>query len=189
MKALLTIGIASAFLFSGCSSGRNYTPEAPMAAAPSMQTHSISASSDASVLQTLNHEFTIGSTVDPINGGSNPYGLDVAKSSAGKIGAGDLVVCNFNDITGVEGTGESIIGIRPVVGSGPRSIAANKALMGCTALALSPNDIIWDTSFAKNTVPVFEPNGALIRNSYFTFNHPFGITFAKHATSLGVVAF
>ena len=38
---------------------------------------------------------TIGSTVDPINGDQNPYGLTIAPATAGLITKGDLIVCNF----------------------------------------------------------------------------------------------
>ena len=80
---------------------------------------------------------TIGSTIDPINGDQNPYGLVIAPATAGLITKGDLVVCNFNDATNntttppsgnVQGTGTTIIGLHPVAGSeaGYR-IAANRA--------------------------------------------------------------
>src|ERR1700678_53132 len=68
----------------------------------------------------------IGSTIDPINGDQNPYGLVIAPATAGLITKGDLVVCNFNDATinttvpptgNVQGTGTTIIGLHPVVGS------------------------------------------------------------------------
>jgi|ERR1017187_2692023 hypothetical protein len=40
---------------------------------------------------------TIGSTVDLIEMGGNPYGLTVATATTGLITMGDLIVCNFND--------------------------------------------------------------------------------------------
>src|ERR1700686_5652620 len=55
-----------------------------------------------SVLKRLNMTTTIGSTVDPINGDLNPYGLDVAPIDAGLLKAGDLVVCNFNKSANVK---------------------------------------------------------------------------------------
>src|SRR3984893_9509035 len=42
---------------------------------------------------------TVGSTIDPTNGDLNPYGLVVAPATAGLITKGDLVVCNFNNLT------------------------------------------------------------------------------------------
>ncbi|HEV2037970.1 MAG TPA: hypothetical protein VGQ96_05120, partial [Candidatus Eremiobacteraceae bacterium] len=59
----------------------------------------------SSVLKLLDDTQTIGSAVDPSNGDQNPYGLDVAKANAGKLSAGDLVVCNFNDSANVQGKG------------------------------------------------------------------------------------
>src|SRR6516162_1865024 len=61
-----------------------------------------------SVLAHLNTTTTIGSTVDPVFGELNPYGLDIAKTTSGPIAAGDLVVCNFNNSANVQGTGSTI---------------------------------------------------------------------------------
>src|SRR5260370_12257695 len=92
-----------------------------------------------SVLRRLNTTTTIGSTVDPITGDVNPYGLDIAKATAGKISAGDLVVCNFNDAANAQGTGTTIIALHPLVGSTPVHIPQDASLLGCNAMALAPN--------------------------------------------------
>ena len=44
------------------------------------------------VLPRLRTQTTIGSTVDPLNGDQNPYGLDVAPVTAGLLHKGDLVI-------------------------------------------------------------------------------------------------
>ena len=49
------------------------------------------------MLPTLTTVTTIGSTLDPIEHGGNPYGLTVATATTGLITMGDLIVCNFND--------------------------------------------------------------------------------------------
>ena len=49
------------------------------------------------ILPMLTTTTTIGSTVDSIEMGGNPYGLTVATATAGLITKGDLIVCNFND--------------------------------------------------------------------------------------------
>jgi hypothetical protein len=97
---------------------------------------------------------TLGSTLDPLNGDQNPYGLAIAPATAGLITKGDLVVCNFNNgNTGsnpnTQGLGTSIIGLHPVAGSTPYRIAQSAHLQGCNALALLPDDSIsaaaWST--------------------------------------------
>src|SRR5215470_9354564 len=87
-----------------------------------------------SILKRLNTITTIGSTVDPINGDVNPYGLDIAKANVGALSAGDLVVCNFNDSANVQGTGTTIISLHPVAGATPTHIAQDASLLGCNAI-------------------------------------------------------
>ncbi len=56
-------------------------------------------------MRRLHKKVVIGSTVDPANGAQNPYGLTVAPITAGKFKAGDLVICDFNAKSNVQGTG------------------------------------------------------------------------------------
>lgn len=193
MKALLAIGMVSAFSLYGCAGGANYAPSSSYPAGDSPQTQSVtmqpnSATDTTSVLKALDLEHTVGSTVDPANHNVNPYGLDVAKVTAGKIDKGDLVVCNFNDAANVQGTGSSLIALHPQFASRPRTISDNEELTGCTALATAPNGNIWETSFSENDAPIFSPSGALI-TPLITLNHPFGETFAPRATPFGIASF
>ena len=55
----------------------------------------------------------IGSTVDPKFHQLNPYGLTVAPTTDGDFTAGDLVVCNFNAKSNVQGTGFTIVALHP----------------------------------------------------------------------------
>ena len=143
-----------------------------------------------SILSHLNTTTTIGSAVDPLNGDQNPYGLDIAKTSAGSIAAGDLVVCNFNDAANVQGTGMTIIALHPQPGSMPTHIAQDGSLLGCDALALAPNDNIWAAAFAANDNPIFTPGGVLFTTlPGGPWHHPFGQTFAPKAGPFGVAAF
>ena len=93
----------------------------------------------------------VGSTVEPTNGDQNPYGLTIAPATAGLITKGDLIICNFNDVTttanptGVQGNGTTIIGLHPSTGSTPSQpyhIAQSAVLMGCNALTMLPDDSI-----------------------------------------------
>jgi len=101
---------------------------------------------------------TVGSTVDPLNGDVNPYGLVIAPATSGLITKGDLVVCNFNNAVNnsttppsgnVQGDGTTIIGLHPTAGSTPYRIAQSADLQGCNALTMLPDDSIsaaaWST--------------------------------------------
>jgi hypothetical protein len=154
----------------------------PAARTP-MQAPAVSqnASFGASIMGQLHQQVVIGSTIDPMFGQLNPYGLAVASSSAGSIAKGDLVVCNFNASSNVQGTGYTIVALHPVPGSTPTLIAADPTtLLGCNALALAPNDTIWAAAFAANGNPIFSSSGSLVTNLTGTpLNHPFGQTFAQ----------
>jgi hypothetical protein len=143
-----------------------------------------------SVLRHLGTTTTIGSTVDPLNGDQNPYGLDIAKASAGAIALGDLVVCNFNDAANVQGTGTTVIALHPQPGSAPTRIAQDASLLGCDALALAPNDNIWAAAFGANDNPIFTPGGALVTTlPGGPWHHPFGQAFAPNPGPFGIAAF
>jgi hypothetical protein len=127
---------------------------------------------------------TIGSTVDPINGDQNPYGLVIAPATAGLITKGDLVVCNFNNATdnattppsgNVQGSGTTIIGLHPTVGSTPYRIAQSADLQGCNALAMLPDDSIVAAAWTTNFNPLAAASGAVSEPfSSDTFAGPWG---------------
>jgi hypothetical protein len=127
---------------------------------------------------------TIGSTIDPVNGDQNPYGLVIAPATVGLITKGDLVVCNFNDATNnattppsgnVQGTGTTIIGLHPVVGSTPYRIAQSANLQGCNALAMLPDDSIAAAAWSANMNPLVSAAGAVATPfSSDTFAGPWG---------------
>jgi hypothetical protein len=114
-----------------------------------------------SVLKMLASEQTIGSTRNPVTGDINPYGLDVAKVSAGKVTAGDLVICDFNDPQNVQGTGRSVVALHPVVGSHPISVTGNHPLTGCNALVAAPKDALWAAAVSANDNPIFLQGGSV----------------------------
>jgi hypothetical protein len=145
---------------------------------------------DGSVLARFGAPVTIGSTVDPKNGDLNPYGLDVAKVSAGLISKGDLVVCNFNDSANVQGNGTTIIALHPQQGSSPTHIAQDASLKGCDALALAPNDNPWNAAFVANDNPIFTPEGNLVTTlANGPWHGPFGETFSPTKGPFGNAAF
>lgn len=118
----------------------------------------------------------IGSTIDPIEKGGNPYGLAIAPTTAGLITAGDLVVCNFNDgATNTQGLGTTIVGLHPMAGATPYRIAQSPQLQGCNALAMLPDDSISAAAYGANQNALVTAAG--IVNTPFsadTFAHPWG---------------
>jgi len=114
------------------------------------------------ILSTLPTITTLGSTLDPIEHGGNPYGLAIAPVTSGLITAGDLVACNFNDgATNTQGLGTTIIGLHPVAGATPYHIAQSSQLMGCAALAMLPDDSISASAFSANLIPLTSATGSL----------------------------
>jgi hypothetical protein len=130
---------------------------------------------------------TVGSTVDPINGDQNPYGLVVAPATAGLITKGDLVVCNFNNLTittttppsgNVQGAGTTIIGLHPGTGSKPYRIAQSADLLGCNALTMLPDDSISAAAWASNLNPLVSATGTVGKPfASDMFNDPWGEAF------------
>ncbi len=118
----------------------------------------------------------IGSTIDPIEMGGNPYGLVIAPVTSGLITAGDLVVCNFNDgATNTQGLGTTIVGLHPTAGATPYRIAQSSLLQGCNALAILPDDSISAAAFGANQNALVTAAGVV--NTPFsadTFAHPWG---------------
>jgi hypothetical protein len=119
---------------------------------------------------------TIGSTVDPIEHGDNPYGLALAPVTAGLVTAGDLIVCNFNDgATNTQGNGTTIVGLHPTPGATPYRIAQSSSLQGCNALATLPDGSISAAAYSANQNPLVAPSGTV--NTPFsadTFASPWG---------------
>ena len=123
---------------------------------------------------------TIGSTVDPIEKGGNPYGLALAPATAGLITAGDLLVCNFDDgATKTEGMGTTLMGLHPTAGATPYRIAQDAKLQGCNALAVLPDDSIAAAAFTAKQVPLVSAAGAVTTPfSADGFISPWGATYA-----------
>jgi hypothetical protein len=128
---------------------------------------------------------TIGSTVDPNIGDQNPYGLTIAPVTAGLITKGDLIVCNFNNATipatattpasgNVQGTGTTIVGLHPVAGSNPYSIAQSASLTGCDALTMLPDDSISAAAWTATDNPLVSAAGTVALPFANAFAYPWG---------------
>jgi len=146
---------------------------------------------DGNIFNVISDIRTIGSTVDPKNGDQNPYGLDIARASAGDLQAGDLVVCNFNNKANVQGTGTTIEVLHPTPGSKPHRLAQSPALDGCAAIALgNPGDNIWAAAYSANDNPILSPTGQLFTPlTNPLWEGPFGQSFSATPGPFGNAAF
>jgi hypothetical protein len=128
---------------------------------------------------------TVGSTVDPVNGDQNPYGLAIAPATHGLITAGDLVVCNFNDgPTNTQGLGTTIVGLHPAAGSKPYRIAQSADLQGCNALTLLADDSISASAWSVDLNPLVSASGSVQEPfASDTFHNPWGEAYAAATSS------
>ncbi|HEY1869136.1 MAG TPA: hypothetical protein VGG70_12640 [Candidatus Cybelea sp.] len=181
--------IVATLAISGCSTaGYSMSPLGSKAlGAPDVPLGEV-LSPDVSVLKSLKKQVVIGSAVDPVNGAQNPYGLTIAPATSGDFTAGDLVLCNFNAKSNVQGTGQSVVALHPMPNSKPKHVSAIKSLHGCDALALDESDIIWASVMVANDNPVIDANGKLIQNiKGKPFSQPWGQIYAQ--TTSGTPAF
>ncbi|MBV8344120.1 MAG: hypothetical protein JO190_03880 [Candidatus Eremiobacteraeota bacterium] len=173
----VAVAIAATLTIAGCRGG-GVVPSP--SAGESQSTARAVPDKESSILKTLKKEVVIGSTVDPVYGQLNPYGLTVAPATTGDFTKGDLVVCNFNDKKNVQGTGFTIVALHPKPGSKPTLVSHSKTLVGCDALALGPADDIWAAAFSADDNPIISASGKLEGNiKGKPFNHPFGQIFAQ----------
>lgn len=171
--------IAATLAVSGCSAA-SMSPLGLKAVNAPDQTLGDAISPDVSLLKALKKQVVIGSTVDPVNGSSNPYGLTIAPSTAGDFTAGDLVVCNFNGKSNKQGTGQSVIALHPTPSSTPKHVSKLKSLRGCDALALDEADVIWASSMVADDNPVIDATGKLIDNiKGKPFSQPWGQAYVE----------
>lgn len=145
---------------------------------------------EGAVLPRLTRQTTIGSTVDPMNGDQEPYGLDIAKVDAAPLQSGDLIICNFKDAGGKEGNGTTIEALHPSAGSSPTRVAQDPSLKGCAAVALSVSDTIWAAAFVANDNPIVRPNGTIVTTlPGGPWHGPFGQIFSPMKGPFGNAAF
>jgi hypothetical protein len=186
-RRIAVVGIAVLAL-AGCAHG-GLLPSQSSGSAP-QSAGQTQPDASYSILKVLTREREIGSTIDPKLHQLNPYGLAVAPSTNGDFTKGDLVVCNFNASSNVQGTGYTIVALHPKTGSQPRLISDSKTLDGCDALSLGPSDDIWAAAFKADDNPIISASGQLEGNlKGKPFEHPFGQIYAGHGGASGAPAF
>lgn len=167
---------ATAALINGCSSGGG---GAAMGGGGS--------SASTAVLNQLVGVTTIGSTVDPMNGDNNPYGLAVEPVTAGTETMGNLMVCNFNDSMGNAGNGTTMVQLAPTPGSKPTRFAQDASLQGCDAMSINTTaGYPWVAAYTAMDNPIVSTSGTIINTlkTAYTWMHPWGEVFAVPASTL-----
>jgi hypothetical protein len=124
--------------------------------------------------------------VDTANGDQNPYGLAIAPISAGSVVAGDLLVCNFNngsELDGggnIQGQGTTIEVLAPTPGSSPtRLVQDSTNLLGCNALTTDPSGNIWAAALVGDENPLYSPSGSLVATPAGPWSGPWGEAYAN----------
>ena len=113
---------------------------------------------------------SITASTSPPSGDMNPYGVAFVPSlfpSGGTIGAGDILVSNFNNSDNVQGTGATIVSISP---TGQQSVFATSTSIGLdTALGvLSAGFVIVGNlpvnagTIGAGSLQMFDRNGNLV---------------------------
>jgi hypothetical protein len=181
-RIVVVLGFASAL--AACSSSNSGSTASAFGGGPQMDSGSIGGVIGALTIT------TIGSTVDPVNGDQNPYGLAIAPASAGLLSAGDLVICNFNDSANVQGNGTTIEILSPTPGSTPTRMVQDPNLKGCAALAIAANDAPWAAAYSSNLAPFYSDTGALVSTlSAGPWAGPWGEAFAPAFGATGEPTF
>lgn len=178
---MLASVVAATLVAAGCSAqgGGDNAATGTQPVLPQARNAQRITSPDTSVLKDLKNQVVIGSTIDPVNGAANPYGLTVAPATSGQLTAGDLVACNFNSKFGTQGSGRSIVALHPTPGASPIHLIANRVLLGCDALALAPDDTIWAASMVANDTAIVSSSGRRLDTiSGKPFSQPWGQVYA-----------
>ncbi len=143
-------------------------------------------------INSLNTVKTVASTVNASNHDMNPYGLTydtyAGTSTAPNPYYQDLLVSNFSNAAGTNGSGSTIEAINPSTGK-VSTFASN--LSGPDALAVSPKGPIWVANFGSNGTGndmVLTPGGGQFPNggSVITSSmlaRPWGQVFVPNPTT------
>ncbi len=169
----------SAALITSCSSGGMYGSMSSSGSGSTMANNS--------VLNQLVTVQTVGSTVDPVNGDNNPYGLAIEPVTAGTETMGNLMVCNFNDSMGNAGNGTTMVQLSPMPGSKPTRFAQDPSLKGCDAIAINTKaGFPWVAAYTAMDNPIVSTSGSVVNTlaTAYTWMHPWGQVYAVPAATL-----
>jgi hypothetical protein len=155
----------------GSSSG-SQVPYASQVGAPGAR--SIVPNDTTSILKKLTKDVEIGSTVDRKNGDLGPRAITRVSSTFGKVKAGQLLVCNFDDSAGTAGKGNTIEILDPAPHSKPVTFTQSTKLEGCDGDAITEANKVYGAGQTSGLVPQFDQDGKLEQ----TYGSPIQAPFA-----------
>jgi hypothetical protein len=179
--ARIMVAAALALGAGACSaSGSGDRPIVPLAPGHVSEAARVSPDAARSVLKFLTRQIVIGSTIDPLNGDRNPYGLSIdASPRLHGPPTNNLYACNFNSQANVPGKGTTLITLAPKPGSKPKRYIQNNSLLGCAAVANAPGPSVWAAAFgAMSETHVYKRH---LQKAYAggSYVNPFGTIFAS----------
>jgi hypothetical protein len=125
------------------------------------------------ILNGLNKDVVIGSTVDPNNGDKGPHSLAIVKLNYG-LKKGQLVVCNFADSSGTPGNGTTIEVLNPAPSSTPVPFVQSNDIKGCDGTAISSGNQVYATGLSSGLMAWFDQTG----KEQSTYGSPLAAPFA-----------
>jgi hypothetical protein len=139
-----------------------------------------------SILKQLTKDVVIGPTVDPSNGDKGPRALSIVPSNCacnGILARGQLLVCNFEDSSGVAGNGTTMEALDPKPSSTPKRFFQNASIKGCDGDAINPkNGAVYGAGLTSGKIVEISKKGVGVKGyGGKTFASPFSDT-AAHPT-------
>ena len=161
-------------------------------------TSGLAGAANQPILSSLTHQQTVASTV-PANGDVNPYGTAIIEKSVGKLQKGSVLVSNFNNSNNDQGTGTTVVQIRPdghvsqfariddpsVANSCPGGIGLTTALAvfskGWVVVGSLPTTDGQPDTIGAGCLLVLNANGDVVRTiSGSPINGPWDMTASEH---------
>lgn len=141
-----------------------------------------------SILDKLTQQVTIGTTVDAQNGDQGPRTITIASGSrGGKLTKGQLLVCNYEDSSGVPGNGTTMEVLDPKASSSPVRFVQSSLLKGCDGDAIQPrHGSVYGTGFTSGDVVELAPKAKIAKKYHGgVISAPFSDTIADHTQDFG----
>lgn len=151
--------VAGALLATSACGGNTSVPTyASQMSAPAA--NSIVPNDKTSILRKLTKDVKIGSTVDPNNGDMGPRAITLVPSTFG-LKKGQLLVCNFENSSGIAGKGSTIEVLNPQARSKPATFTKSSKLEGCDGDAITESNQVYGSGLLSGRAAHFDQDGVL----------------------------
>ena len=139
-----------------------------------------------SILKKLTKDVVIGSTVDAKNGDEGPRSIYIVPNSSkgGLLTKGQLLVCNFEDSSGVPGNGTTMESLNPKPSSSPVRFFQSATIEGCDGDAIFHDSDVYGAGLTSGKIAVIAKNGKFVKSfGGKTVKDPFSDTAATTGQS------